>query len=123
MRWRIAMAGAASVLATVAVLAAVVLVADAERDAAEESRSWSAAALAASQRERALDQLERGTLRFVITGREGALAPYRAARNALTGVDPQIDALITDQLAPAIALARRDRREARIAVQLSLIHI
>jgi signal transduction histidine kinase len=113
---RIAAAVAVPVLAGVAALGVAALIADAERDAAEESRAAQAAARGGHEFERAVADLERGVRNFVITGRERSLAPYRAVRAGLDGRDPRVDAYVRDELEPLVALARRDRRKARIAI-------
>ncbi|MEX2195849.1 MAG: GAF domain-containing protein [Thermoleophilaceae bacterium] len=113
---RIAAAMAVPALAGAAALGAVALIADSERDAAEEARDAAAAARGGHEHERAVADLERGVRDFVITGRERSLAQYRVARSGLEGADPRVDAYIREELEPVIALARGDRRDARIAI-------
>lgn len=113
---RIAAAIAVPAVAGVAAVAVTAFVADEERDASEEAHVAHLAARGDYEFERAVAGLERAVRDFVITGRERSLVPYRAVRAAVDGRAPRLDAYVREELQPLVALARRDRREARIAI-------
>ena len=103
-------------LAAAGLLGGAALLAGAERDELAKAEAAERAAAEARERERAVAELERRAVRFAITGRPAQLEAWRRGRARLAGLDPRIAALARRHLDPVVALARRDRRDAHVAI-------